>query len=181
MVDNARRGFLRARIARASLPLRPPWAVPEGDFISRCSRCGDCVAACVKSGSSLLKPGEGGYPVAAFDPASCTFCGDCVSACATSALDRAAWQRADAPWSIRAQIGERCLAHDKVVCRSCGEACPVAAIRFRLQLGGVAVPELDPDRCTGCGACLPTCPVAAIAIAGQRSEQRNEHQHGIPT
>ena len=36
------------------------------------------------------------------------------------------------------------------------------AIRFRLQLGGVAKPILDLESCNGCGACLSVCPTKAI-------------------
>ena len=38
------------------------------------------------------------------------------------------------------------------------------AIRFRLQLGGVAKPILDLESCNGCGACLRDCPTKAIKI-----------------
>ena len=38
------------------------------------------------------------------------------------------------------------------------DSCPMNAIRFRLQLGGVAKPILDLESCNGCGACLSVCP-----------------------
>jgi ferredoxin-type protein NapF len=70
----------------------------------------------------------------------------------------------------RPEIGAACLALRQVVCRSCGDACEVRAIRFKLRPGGVAVPELDPAACTGCGACRGTCPVRAIAMRHTESE-----------
>lgn len=57
-----------------------------------------------------------------------------------------------------------CLAERNVVCRSCGEQCPTAAIRFSPRLGGAALPAVLADRCTGCGDCLPVCPVGALQL-----------------
>jgi ferredoxin-type protein NapF len=62
-------------------------------------------------------------------------------------------------------ISEACLARAGVVCQSCGDACPEQAIRFTLRRGGPPLPSLDENRCTGCGACVPVCPVGAISLA----------------
>lgn len=64
----------------------------------------------------------------------------------------------------RPLIGAACLALKQVVCHCCGDACEAGAIRFRLRAGGVAVPELDTETCTGCGACHDACPAGAIAM-----------------
>ena len=71
---------------------------------------------------------------------------------------------AASPWTMVAAIGADCLAVRGVECRVCGEACPERAIRFRLQLGGVAQPVLDTGGCTGCGACIGPCPARAITM-----------------
>jgi ferredoxin-type protein NapF len=52
-----------------------------------------------------------------------------------------------------------------VVCRSCGEVCDESAIRFKLEVGGIARPLLDQEQCNGCGACFAVCPVRAVRIA----------------
>jgi len=62
-------------------------------------------------------------------------------------------------------ISEACLARAGVVCQACGDACPERAIRFALRRGGPPLPGVDEDRCTGCGACLPICPVGAISLS----------------
>jgi ferredoxin-type protein NapF len=85
-----------------------------------------------------------------------------VAACTPGALRREAAQPG---WQHRASIGEACLARRGVECRICGEACGVGAIRFRPRVGGVALPELTDEACTGCGACLGPCPAQAIAMA----------------
>lgn len=66
--------------------------------------------------------------------------------------------------AVVATIGETCLARRGIVCRSCGDACPERAIRFPPLLGRAALPVLSLEACTGCGDCLPVCPVAAIAL-----------------
>ncbi len=64
-----------------------------------------------------------------------------------------------------ARIGPECLAFRNVSCRNCGDACEEQAIRFRPVVMAAAQPEVDPDKCTGCGACVAPCPVQAIRIA----------------
>lgn len=63
-----------------------------------------------------------------------------------------------------AHIGERCLALQQVVCRTCGELCDTGAIRFVMQAGRVAQPEVQTERCTGCGDCIADCPTQALAL-----------------
>lgn len=155
MVDNSRRRFLRGR-PRAPAPLRPPWALPEGEFTDRCSRCGDCLKACP---THILVPGEGGYPGVDFSRGECTFCGDCRTACPTGAL-----APGEIPWRLTLSVAESCLPRSGVECRSCEDACEPAAIRFRPRLGGPSLPDIDLERCTGCGACVSPCPVGAISL-----------------
>ncbi len=70
-----------------------------------------------------------------------------------------------------AVIGPNCVAINNVVCRSCGDACGEAAIRFSPRLGGSAMPEVLTVRCTGCGDCASACPAGAIRlVAGGRRD-----------
>lgn len=154
----SRRGFLSGR--RANTPeIRPPWAIAAPEFDHVCDRCSRCIDACP---SNILNLGAGGFPVVNFTTGACDFCGKCVDACAPAALQHA--NQGAAPWSLKASIGEGCLANNSVECRVCGEACEAAAIRFKPRLGGAAQPELDSSRCNGCGACFSPCPVRAIAM-----------------
>ncbi len=158
MVDLSRRAFFRGR-PRPRVEKRPPWALPESDFIDRCTRCNECITACP---THILVAGDGGYPTVNFHEGECTFCGDCVASCQPQALLRAEEQQA---WPYRAVISADCLPHQGVECRVCGDFCDARAIRFPPRLGGSPLPDVDGSRCTGCGACVAPCPTAAIAIS----------------
>lgn len=155
-INHGRRGFLRGRVA-ARPPRRPPWALPEGGFLDACTRCADCVPACP---TSIVVMREG-YPQVDFSRGACTFCAACVVACRPAALRR---DEGAPPWQARAHVLDACFAMRGVECRICGDHCEAQAIRFSPRLGGPPRPEILDDRCTGCGACVRPCPVAALRV-----------------
>jgi ferredoxin-type protein NapF len=159
MVDASRRGFLRGR-SRPKAQIRPPWALPEADFVDRCTRCGDCLSACPQK---ILVTGDGGFPTVDFSQRECTFCGDCATACQPLALVRAEGLPA---WPYKAVVGDACLPKRGVECRVCGDFCDARAIRFAPRLGNCPLPDIDNTLCTGCGACVGPCPTAALRILG---------------
>ncbi len=142
-------------------PFRPPWSVPEIDFVEQCNGCGDCITACPEN---LIVVGRGKLPRMDFLRGGCDFCADCVSVCKTGALARDV-ESDQTPWKIKASIQPGCLSLKAVICRSCGEVCDERAIRFTLERGGVARPFLDSEFCTGCGACFSVCPIQAITLS----------------
>ena len=152
--------FLRGDLRGENLPVRPPWSVAESMFVERCNRCGDCLTACEQR---ILQKGSGGFPEVNFSQGPCTFCGACVKSCAKDAL-AFHLDTEHPPWSLSIEINQACLSQLAVVCRVCGERCDGSAIRFRLQTGGRAIPEVDEDLCTGCGECVGACPTQAIRI-----------------
>lgn len=154
----SRRGFLFGRFRADRSALRPPWAIEAGDFEDLCTRCGECIQICP---SAIVVAGDGGFPKVDFSRGECSFCGECAAACRPRALRRDAGVR---PWSLGIAISDGCIARQGVECRVCGEACGEAAIRFRPRIGGAALPVIEAERCTGCGACVAPCPAAAIEI-----------------
>lgn len=154
-----RRRFLCGGSASSVKEIRPPWALAETAFLEMCTRCDGCREACPQG---IVVRGEGGYPVMDFTRGECTFCGACLERCAPRALLRAS--SITAPWQIKAHVDASCVAGRGVECRICGEMCNVRAIRFPPRLGAVALPQLDRDACSGCGACVASCPVGAIAV-----------------
>ncbi|MDQ7001856.1 MAG: ferredoxin-type protein NapF [Ghiorsea sp.] len=159
MLDMQRRQFLKGTWkGDTALPLRPPWAMQENLFQEACTQCGDCLSACPEG--VLKRESPQGYPMVDFTLGECTFCQKCVDICPTPALDKIQAH----PWSVKANINGQCLAQQAVICTTCAEQCEVGAIRFKPRLGHVAVPELNTDACTACGACVAPCPVQAIEV-----------------
>jgi ferredoxin-type protein NapF len=150
--DPSRRRFLTGRPAGTP----PPWADPAR-FHDLCTRCGACAAACPEL---ILVTAEAGYPSVDFGRGECTFCGACAAACPEPIFA----PRAETPWALVAAIGEACLTLRGVVCQSCRDACPTAAVRFELAYRSAPRPRVDTTACTGCGACVGGCPTAAIAV-----------------
>lgn len=77
-------------------------------------------------------------------------------------------RRADGEARPRATVSGACLTYLGVACQSCRDACPESAIRFRPSRA-IAQPEIDGERCSGCGDCLAPCPTQALSIT---TEQR---------
>lgn len=183
-------GVALAPVLRAeapSHPLRPPGALAERAFLSRCIRCGECVRACP---GNALQPawseaGVAGFwtpvlvPRTGYCAASCTICG---TVCPTGAIweftsREKGWtgERAarDAP-PIRVGTAfydrGRCLPWAMATeCIVCEEWCPTSPKAIYLRPAEVAAPDgtmktvrqpyLDPRQCVGCGACEFACPV----------------------
>jgi len=159
-MDIKRRLFLRGRVgSEVPTPSRPPWSVaPDSLFTSRCTRCADCVRVCPRQ---VLKPGDGGFPVIDFTRNGCSLCGDCARVCEPRAIAPA--ERPEPfPWSVK--VSAACLTRHGVECRVCGDACDTRALRFVPALGGITQLRIELESCTGCGACIATCPVKALSL-----------------
>ena len=144
--------------------IRPPWSKDNQVFIQHCTRCDDCIEVCE---THILIKGEGGFPQVQFSQGECTFCHKCVDVC-KQPIFRLIEEK---PWEHKVEITSLCLTQQKIECRSCQDNCLVNAIRFRLQIGGVAQPMVNVDNCNGCGACLNSCPVNAIKITYPNNDE----------
>lgn len=145
----------RAQLARDG-SVRPPWS-SEPSIRNACTSCGACIRKCPEA---ILRAGPAGTPIVDFSLGACTFCKACVDACPEPVFDLAA-----APWNLTSEIGSSCLLNAGVSCRSCTDACDTSALRFDLRAGKAGKIVVEEKACTGCGACLATCPVGAIALA----------------
>ena len=152
----SRRSLLRGKINKTPV-FRPPWSLPEKDFLDQCQRCGDCISVCE---TGLLTAGSGGFPEAHFEQAGCSFCNACVLSCPHGALIKNKPQ----PWFQKPAISTGCLALQQVHCRTCSDFCETEAISFLLKPGGVAKPIIDTELCSGCGECIASCPVKALSM-----------------
>jgi ferredoxin-type protein NapG len=159
----------RAR-ERARQWIRPPFALPELEFLLACSRCQACVEACPHSVIFPLAARLGGdvaaSPALDLQHRGCHLCADwpCVHACETGALklpELADNAPPPLPRLARASVDTAtCLPYTGPECGVCVSACPVP--------GALALtrdkPVIDETACTGCGLCREVCVVADKAI-----------------
>jgi len=160
MTNTSRRQFLRGHFKKNEFVIRPPWAVPEEQFIAECTRCDECITICPEK---VIQKGQGGFPEIVFDRSGCEFCEECLEVCKPKVLNKT--EEDAQPWFIKAEINSKCITYHGTICRTCGEACDDGAIRFKLEPGKVAEPLLSTDKCTGCGFCIAMCPVDAVVIS----------------
>lgn len=157
----SRMQFLRGDFRGKDRPIRPPWALAETLFTEICTGCGDCITQCPEG---IIKAGRAGYPVVEFSTGECTFCEACVETCDANAL----LKNSNEPWQIKASIEtDKCIAYQGVECRSCYDPCEPRAVSMHPRPGGISIPRVETENCSGCGACIAVCPVAAINMQAQ--------------
>lgn len=172
--------------------IRPPFAVPEDEFLMLCDRCGKCADACphdvVFELSASLGSDIAGTPALDLLNRGCRMCADwpCVSACAPDALripvtdddmaDEAApsqvANRLPLPKLASATLDETlCLPYLGPECGACADSCPVPGA---LTWDRGTKPSIHADHCSGCGMCREVCVVEPKAIRlgplGRRGE-----------
>ncbi len=144
----------------------PPWAGDNSFFYSNCDGCGVCIQNCE---NGILVAGPQGYPQVDFSRGACSFCGACARSCPGEALCP---EGKVTPWVLKASITATCLARGNVLCRTCVEHCGEGAIIMSKTNGAIAVPRIQAEKCSGCGACYSPCPVRAIDIASTTGSEK---------
>ena len=166
--------------------LRPPGALDETDFLSRCIRCGECMKVCPNNSlhPTLEEAGLEGLwtptlvPRIGYCEPSCVLCSE---VCPTGAI----WQITpkEKGWVVGVgsqnkpvRLGTafydrgRCLPWAEATdCIVCEEWCPVSPKAIYVEEAQVVdsagntktlkQPRVDPSRCVGCGACEYACPL----------------------
>ena len=138
--------------------VRPPGALPETEFVSRCIRCARCAAVCPYRAVELLGLEYGrqaGTPVVDVLDTPCYLCMACVEVCPTEAL--VPIELEETRMGLATVNRETCIAwNGRGLCRTCYSVCP---LRDRAITNWEFKPEVVEDTCTGCGICVHACPV----------------------
>ncbi len=150
------------------LPVRPPGAIPEAEFLMTCRRCGTCAWTCPRQAIRWEQDGRWrswGTPVLYPVENPCDFCLQCVNACPSGALN---YDGSTGKIGVAVLNRDLCLAWQGVICGLCRTACG--------KQGGIALvegqkPVVQPGKCTGCGRCASRCVTLPNAIAIQAVER----------
>ncbi|WP_201353675.1 ferredoxin-type protein NapF [Hydrogenimonas urashimensis] len=161
MIDEERRGLfaslssaIKKEKQREKPVVRPPYNTDPSLFYKLCPDCSDkrCAGVCEEE---IIVIDERGTPTLDFSKNGCTFCDACADACDSGVLSDKTLNFVDTTVEIDVL---KCVAWHQVLCSSCKDPCLENAIVFL----GLFRPEIDMDRCTGCGWCRPVCPADAI-------------------
>ncbi len=139
--------------------LRPPGALPEGEFLLTCTRCTDCLEACPHEAILQIDPASSGvYGNTPFiDPKHkpCSYCEDfpCISACKAKALVLPDEGQQPDMGTVKFNP-EHCLVNQGQYCDYCFNTCPSGIDAISKDNN---MPVFDEDRCIGCGKCVYIC------------------------
>lgn len=170
--------YARQANSMPALAIRPPGALPEDEFVSRCVRCGLCVRDCPYDILSLAKLGEAipvGTPYYTARTGPCEMCDDipCVPACPTGALDHQLTDINKAKMGLAVLVDqEECIAFQGLRCEVCFNVCPVQGKAITLEYRhnersgkhALLIPIVHSNACTGCGLCEEACVMEEATI-----------------
>ena len=154
----------------AALPLRPPGAVPEAEFLARCIRCLRCVEACPNNAIIALDDFFGrrrrSTPAVKARRQACMLCNKidgeflkCTQSCPSGALQLVRNEPDEIRQKVamgKAEIDQGlCYSFNSWTCGACFRACPFP--NQAMTLGLWERPEVNTDACVGCGLCERAC------------------------
>ena len=155
--ENAPASNIPPDLVRRGL-LRPPGAVAEHEFLSRCIRCQRCAEVC-ETDAILLAPRAAGRtahtPYIVAETSACDLCLACGKACPTGALTPLE-KMADARMGTAVVDKRLCVSHNGTgVCGACFTICPLKG--KAITQGAHNAPSVNDEPCVGCGLCEEAC------------------------
>ncbi|HCZ11530.1 MAG TPA: hypothetical protein DHV16_04605 [Nitrospiraceae bacterium] len=149
--------------------IRPPGALPEKEFRSKCISCGVCVNVCHVMKYDAIAPAgfknirNFGTPyVKDMRDFPCALCMECPKQCPTGALKKLEKERVAMGMAL-IDFG-LCFGWNGDVCLSCSKACPMGAKIFDFYNGEWGNQPYINESCVGCGLCVKHCPLGGSAI-----------------
>ncbi|MDR3000865.1 MAG: 4Fe-4S binding protein [Fibromonadaceae bacterium] len=172
-----------ARLEDKKAPQRSKPVVPAGadswkNFHDRCIGCQLCVTVC----SNQVLRTDKTKPHMSFERGYCRpECVQCSGVCPTGAIrsvtraEKSSIQIGTAIWK-----SNLCIVNTRSDnCDLCSRKCPTGAIsripKNADDPNSLKIPMIDPNRCTGCGACEHLCPArphSAIYVEGVETHRR---------
>ena len=159
-------------------PILPPGARNLEAFTYACTTCHACIAACP---NQIIKPAALEYgiegimlPTLKFDKKYCSYeCNACSTTCPHGALAHISLEeKQKTQIAIASYDPSSCVViMDGIKCGACAKVCPTGAIQMKENpaVPGQFLPDINKEKCIGCGACKYTCPAMpkAITIEGK--------------
>ena len=149
--------------------LRPPGALEEEAFLSRCTSCGKCAEVCPVRAIELVsnpEPRLHKKPMIEAQRQACVICNDlaCMKACPTGALQLVA--ASEIRMGLAVVDLNLCVRSRGEDCQICVDKCPIGPTAIDIPFPGG--PVSVKDACTGCGVCEMYCPTDPRAVVVER-------------